>query len=173
MTKIYHYTKGNKLDAIIASGEIMREGETGNYMFGITPQQLLGLPPMVWLTAEPEMPFTATPRITNEFGRSPFMQYQQSRWRGYKHWAHICGGVFRLAFDAEQIGAQRYSTGPVRAALLANGMLRSFEQVARVGKDDVSKWYHCDERVSLRQVMGIETWQERWVPWQAPQQLAA
>jgi hypothetical protein len=177
MKKIYHYTKGYKIPEIIRSNEIMREGETGNYMTGIpSMSDLLGIKRVVWLTAETEMPFTATPVITNEFGEMPYRKYQLSRWRGYKHWAHVCDGVYRLAFDAEEIGAQRYCKGPIRGQMLAHGILSKFEQAARLGKDDIKKWYHCDERINLRHLKGIETWQGRWVPWdpmQSAQQVAA
>ena len=173
MPTIYHYTKGSKLNAIFASGEIMREGEAGSYALGIKPQWLWGVPPVVWFTSEAEMPFTATPRITNEFGATPYLQHQMSRSWGYRHWAHICQGVFRLSFDAEQIKAQRYRTGAIRSSLLSSGMLRHFEQAARLGRDDVKRWYHCDQRVSLRDLVGIETWKDRWVPYPLEDQKVA
>ena len=161
MTNVFHYTKGYCMASIIADGCIKREGEAGNYMIkdGHTAN-MFGIEPRVWFTTEKQMPFTATPVITDNMGEKPFMFMQMTLSRGYAAWAPMAGGVFRLAFDAEIIGAKRYWYNEIRQALVANDKLALFEKSAKLGNDDVRSWYHCDAPVSLQFLKYIETWND-------------
>lgn len=166
MYQIYHYTTGRNLNGILADSTIYREGERGSYRSDVKSMNIFGIAPCVWLTREQEMPFTATPMITDESGGTPYRNYQMQRDRGYQHWQHICEDVYRLCFDSTAINALRYWTGPVRHALAQNGYRAVYERVAKMGGDDLRVWYHCSEPVSMIHCLRIEKWVDgRWVNW--------
>jgi hypothetical protein len=166
MTTVYHYTTGHALSGIVTAGVILREGELGSsaaiYM---ATYHVFPIPRSVWLTREREMPFTAFPSYTSPSGEAislvKAVAHDPNR---YERWQHAVKGVFRLRFDAEAIGADRYWGGPHRAVLEKRGTLRAFEQVPREWGDDLRAWYHCVEEVPLQKSEGVETWVDgKWV----------
>jgi hypothetical protein len=157
MSIIYHYTKGYNLNGILKAGEIKREGDAGSGMPFATASAW-PVERQVWLTAEAEMPFTATPMIGRIAGVNEFVHIQRDPTRGYKHWVHLVNGVWRFAFDAEEISAVRYRYGNVRRQLVEQGRLSVFEKVAKMGNDNISKWYHTNREISLDLCKGLDTW---------------
>lgn len=172
MYHIYHYTTGRNLNGILAEGTIYREGERGMYGAAFKSMNDFGIPACVWLTREREMPFTATPMITDEFGGTPFRTHQMQSDRGYQHWQHLSGGVYRLCFNSTDVNAVRYWTGPVREALAQNGYRAVYEKAAKMGGDDLRGWYHCSEPISMSNCLGMEKWLGgRWASWSAMTQM--
>ena len=166
MFKIYHYTTGKNLNGILADGTIYREGERGNYQSDFKSMNSFGIPACVWLTREQEIPFTATPLITDGFGGTPFRAHQMQRDRGYQHWQHLNGGVYRLCFNSTDINAVRYWTGPVREALAQTGYRAVYEEVAKMGSDDLRAWYHCSAPVCMSDCISMEKWiNGSWASW--------
>lgn len=166
MYQIYHYTTGRNLNGILAEGTIYREGERGMYGATFKNMNVFGIPACVWLTREREMPFTATPMITDESGGTPYRAYQMQTDRGYQHWQSLSGGVYRLCFYSTDVNAMRYWTGPVRDTLAKSGYRAVYEKVAKMGGDDLRAWYHCLEPVSMSNCLGIEKWiAGSWASW--------
>jgi hypothetical protein len=146
----------------MTSGKLLREGENRAEFMGLENKTLFGFKPQVWFTMEMEMPFTACPMVGDPTkGNIPnnmFQQNQMSKGRGYELWEKRCRGIYRLKFNSRDIGAEKYIGGSARKKMKQNGMLGIFEMVAKMGNDDVTKWYHCKKQVEIHHMISIEKW---------------
>ena len=159
---IYHYTKGIHIENILKHGKLLREGERKAISLGIENKTMFGFQPQVWFTTESEMPFTACPMISDNSSKQKsipnniFQKDQMAKDRGYDKWDRYCGGVYRLKFNSRDIRAETYIGGSARKKMKQNGMLQFFEQVAKMGNDNLNEWYHCKNVVDLKYMKSIE-----------------
>jgi hypothetical protein len=166
---VYHYTKGISYAAIKTSGLVLREGEVGASAATYeATKDLFGTPKALWLTREKEMPFTAFPSYVSSSdpnSRVNFADVVRFSPDRYSEWEHLADGVYRIAFDAEKVGATRYWSSPIRDTLALKGMLRRFEDVAKRYGDDVRQWYYTLEALPLSSALSVERWVAgKWVP---------
>ena len=138
--KLYHYTKGNRLNSIFTDGVIITEGK--GELYATRP-----FTDYVWLTEKGRYPKTALPCIgfmpeTNlmaHVGRNaPYIDYDKL--------SIVTGGIFRFGFDSSDTRFKKWWFSAERKQIQHNIYWRHMESVAnKVGDDVRSFWIALDD----------------------------